>query len=441
MKDPSWRNWAGNQRCEPDAVAKPAGVEELTAVITTAAERGQRVKPVGAGHSFSSVALTDGLMIDTSDLSGISSIRPVVESNGSTDSPDRLVTVGGGTRLRDLNRALAALGLALENLGDIDQQTLAGALATGTHGTGARFGGLATQVEGLTLIMADGRPVSCDRDRRPDVFAAARVGLGALGVITDITLRCGPAFRLRATERPAGLAETLETFTDDVAAHDHLDFYWFPHTDRVLTKINDRTDDDRPLPRVRRLLDDEILSNGAFGVINQVGRLRPRAIPALNRLAARALSTRTYTAPSYQVFTSPRRVRFTECEYAVPRAALPDVISQLRSWLDDHDERIAFPVEIRVAAADDIWLSTGFERENAYVAVHQFHRRDHRRYFAAFEAIAAEHAGRPHWGKLHSLEAAQLRALYPRHDDFVALRDRLDPARMFGNGYLHQVLG
>ncbi|GAA3622576.1 D-arabinono-1,4-lactone oxidase [Microlunatus ginsengisoli] len=435
MSDPRWRNWAGNQRCEPSDTVHPATVDELAATITAAAQRGLHVKPVGAGHSFTPIALTDGIQLDLDRLTGITAVVP--ESGRGTT----LVTVRGGTRLAELNATLATLGLALENLGDIDRQTITGALATGTHGTGARLGGLATQVAALTLVTADGSVLRCDAEQHPDVFAAARVGIGALGVVSDVTLRCVPAFRLRAIERPGRLAETLESFPETVQAHDHAEFYWFPHTDRVLTKVNDRAEDGRPLNRLRFLLDDEVLSNGLFRVVNEIGRLRPSAIPTINQVSARALSARTYTAPSYQVFTSPRRVRFSESEYAVPRAALPDVIGALRGWLDGHDETVAFPVEVRVAAADDIWLSTGFERENAYVAVHQFNKRPDQRYFAAFESIVAEHAGRPHWGKLHTLDAARLAALYPRHADFVAVRDRLDPGRTFDNGYLRRVLG
>ena len=434
MTEQSWRNWAGNQRCEPARTAAPASIDELASTITGAAQAGLRVKPVGAGHSFTAAALTDGVQIDLVNLSELGEVRP--RADGSTS-----VTVGGGARLVDLNRMLDGLGLALENLGDIDRQTIAGALATGTHGTGARYGGLATQVEALTLVLADGTVLHCDREQQPGVFAAARIGLGALGVVADVTLRCPPAFRLRAEERPARWRETLEAFDATVAAHDHVELYWFPHTEQVLTKINDRDGEAPPLKRWRRVLDDEILSNGAFRLLNEIGRLQPRTIPAVNRVAARVLGARTYTAASYEVFTSPRRVRFIECEYAVPRAALTDVLTELRTWIETSGEQIAFPVEVRAAAADDIWLSTGYERENAYVAVHQFHRRDHRRYFAAFEAIVAEHAGRPHWGKLHSLDADQLADLYPRHREFVRVRDRLDPGRTFGNGYLHQVLG
>ncbi len=176
-------------------------------------------------------------------------------------------------------------------------------------------------------------------------------------------------------------------------------------------------------------------------MLNRVGRLRPALVPKINQLSSRALTAREYTDSSYAVFSSRRRVRFVESEYAVPRASLAPVLRDLRAWIDDHDERVAFPVEVRVAAADDIWLSTGYQRENAYIAIHQYHRVDHRRYFAAFESIVAEHQGRPHWGKLHTLDAARLRPLYPHFDDFVRVRDRLDPGRTFANDYLRQVLG
>ena len=169
--------------------------------------------------------------------------------------------------------------------------------------------------------------------------------------------------------------------------------------------------------------------------------LRPSLIPRINQFSAWALSPREYTDVSYAVFTSPRRVRFNECEYAVPRTQLAPVLHALRAWIDDHDERISFPVEVRVAAADDIWLSTAYRRDTAYIAVHHYYKIDHRRYFAAFESIVAEHQGRPHWGKLHNLEADQLRQLYPRFDDFRQIRDRLDPGRTFDNAYLRRVLG
>jgi L-gulono-1,4-lactone dehydrogenase len=429
-----WRNWAGNVTSGPWQVAHPETVDELSYIITTASQAGRPVKPVGSGHSFTEIAATDGVQLSLDRLTGITDV----------DYDTGLITVLGGTTVAELNQSLATHCLALENLGDVDRQTIAGAISTGTHGTGARFGGLATQVRGLTMITADGSQLHCSAVEHPDLYAAARVGLGALGVISEITLQCVPAFRLQAVEGRARLDEVLDGFDAMVAENDHFEFYWFPHTDRTLTKRNNRVphdDDGHPLPRWRYLLDDEVLSNGLVEGVNRLGRLGPSLIPRVNQVSARVLSPREFTDASYAVFTSPRRVRFKESEYAVPRQEIASVLRALRTWIDDHDERICFPVQVRVAASDDIWLSTAYRRETGYIAVHHYFKIDHRRYFAAFESIVAEYQGRPHWGKMHTLETDQLRRLYPRFDDFVRIRDRLDPGSTFDNAYLRRVLG
>ena len=429
-----WTNWAGTEHADPAVTSAPADTAGVVEAVTSAVAGGLRVKPVGAGHSFTGAAVTDGLMIDLGRLSGIVSV----------DQDAGVVTVLGGTRLHQLNEALWRLGLALPNLGDIDQQSITGALATGTHGTGGRLGGMATQVRALEVVLADGSVVTCSPQERPRLFEAARVGLGALGVITAVTLQCVPAFALHARERPEPLGQVLESLEHDVGTNDHFEFFWFPHTDRTMTKRNNRVAPGTPLaplPRWRERVDDELLANTVFEWVNRIATVRPAVVPRLNALSSRALSAREFTDAAYKVFVTPRRVVFRECEYAVPREALPAVLAALRRWVDTHDERLPFPVEVRFAAADDVWLSTGYERDNAYVSVHQYHRLPHERYVAAFEAIVAEHAGRPHWGKLHSLGAEQLRGLYPRFDEFLAVRQEVDPGRTFGNDYLTRVLG
>ncbi len=428
----TWANWSRSVSSRPSAVATPTDPGRLGLLITEAASRGATVRAVGAGHSFSSIAATDGVQVRLDAMAGVRRV----------DRDAGLVTVGGGTRLADLNLVLASYGLALPNLGDIDRQTVAGAISTGTHGSGNRLGGLATQVRGLTLITGDGTVLRTSADENADVLAAAAVGLGALGIVVEVTLQCVPTFLLRAEEGSATLAEVLEQWSTWTAENDHVDLHWFPHTDWVLTKRNNRTDGPpAPLPVWRRLVDDELLSNGLLGLINEIGTRRPAWQPRINELAGETLGPRTFTDHSAAVFVSPRRVRFVESEYAVPRASLVPVITELRRWIDAHDERIGIPIEIRSAAADDLWLSTGYRRENAYVAVHHYWRQDPTRYFAAFEAIVAEHGGRPHWGKMHTLDADRLRGLYPRFDDFLAIRDRLDPGRVFTNPYLARVLG
>ncbi len=428
----TWSNWAGNVRTTPAGVLRPRSSDELRAMVSEAATAGQRVRPVGSGHSFTPVAATDQLQVSLEHLTG------VLAADRSTGR----VRVAAGTPLRDLNQALCHLGLAMPNLGDIDAQTLAGALSTGTHGTGATLPGLTSTISGVRLVTADGREHWVD-ESDPDLFGAARLGLGALGVVTEIELACLPAYRLRAVERPDSLDAVLPRIQEHFDAHRHFEMYWFPGTRRVQTKANDLVGDEvhEPLAPWRRLLDDEFLSNTVFGAVNAAVARVPAAALPVNQVSARVLSERAYTAPSHEVFCTPRRVRFVESEYAVPREAVTDVLTDLAAWIERRREPISFPVEVRVAASDDIWLSTGYGRANAYIAVHQYVRGNHRDYFSAFEEIAAAHSGRPHWGKMHSLGVEELTALYPRMGDFRAVRDRLDPDRVLANQYLTRVLG
>ncbi|MEH6796025.1 MAG: D-arabinono-1,4-lactone oxidase [Rhodococcus sp. (in: high G+C Gram-positive bacteria)] len=436
MIERSWQNWAGNQHAFPSDRAEPTSADELRVVLAGAVERSRTVRCVGAGHSFTPIAVTDGVQISLDSLRGIESV--VRDDDGSAQ-----VTVLAGTRLRELTAQLWDLGLAMTNLGDIDEQSVAGAISTGTHGTGARFGGIATQVHALELMTADGRFVRCSRDENAELFDAARVSIGALGVITRVTLECVPAFALRAVEKPSTLTATLAELDVTVAAVDHFEFYWFPHTDRVLTKRNTRLPGDavlRPLGKVRSYLDDELLSNTVFEGLNRLVTRVPALIPRLNAVSAQALSAREYTDRSYRVFASSRTVRFVEMEYAVPVADIGWVLGEVDRWLERSAISIAFPVEVRFAAADDIWLSTAYGRPTAYIAVHQYHRRDHREYFDAVEAICRSVGGRPHWGKLHSLGGDGLRDTYEHFDNFLRIRDSMDPGKLFGSEYLERLL-
>jgi L-gulonolactone oxidase len=430
----AWRNWAGTESATGLEVLRPSSVEEVSAAVKSAAEQGKQLKAVGSGHSFTGCAAPEQVMIRMDGLAAIT----------QADSGTGRVTLGAGTDLRKLNAGLATFDLAMANLGDIDRQTVSGAISTGTHGTGARLGGLATQVIGLELVTADGSVLSCSAEENPDVFAAARISVGALGVIASLTLQCVPAFLLRAQEMPLPLAEVLSGFDELADGNDHFEFYWFPHTDVALTKRNNRVGpgiDPSPVGRIRGWVDDELLSNRVFEFTNRLATRRPGLVPRINQFASKALAAREYVDASYRVFCSERDVVFRESEYGVPREKVVDVVRELRAWIERSGERIPFPIEVRVAAADDIWLSTAYGRETAYVAIHQYHRLAHQRYFEAFEQIVSAVGGRPHWGKLHTLGVEELRTRYPRYDDFLAVRDRLDPHRAFANPYTRQVFG
>lgn len=421
-------NWAGNQRCTPASIERPADADEVAAIVGLAAARGTRVRAVGSGHSFTGAVLTDGAMLDISRLSGITEID---ETAGEAE-------VGAGTTLAALSRELAERGWALPNLGDIAYQTVAGALATGTHGTGARITGLAGFVRALTVV--DGNGTTTRLDDPVDVRTAA-VSLGALGVVTSVRLAVVPAFDLEAHEVPMRLEEILGSMEELAASNDHFEFFWVPHTRWTLTKRNNRTTDPRrPLPRWRAFRDKILLENVAFGALARLGHHRPSLIPRL-ATALPSSGSRRYSDASHEVFASKRWVRFKEMEYAVPAEACAEALGELVRVVDERGHRVSFPVEVRFAASDDVALSTASGRASAYIAVHMYAKSDHRSYFDDVEAVMRAHDGRPHWGKMHGRSAADLASAYPRWKDFVALRDRLDPGRTFANEYLKTVLG
>ncbi|MFD7233426.1 D-arabinono-1,4-lactone oxidase [Streptomyces sp. NPDC059881] len=428
----AWRNWAGTVTSHPVREVTPASAAELAEAVRRAAEDGLRVKTVGTGHSFTAIAATDGVLVRPDLLTGIREV----------DRTAMTVTVEAGTPLKRLNTALAREDLSLTNMGDIMEQTVAGATSTGTHGTGRDSASIAAQIRGLELITADGSVLNCSEKENPEVFAAARIGLGALGVVSAITFAVEPLFLLAAREEPMTFDRVTAEFDELHAENEHFEFYWFPHTGNCNTKRNNRSAGPAAPPgAVSGWIEDELLSNGLFQVVNSVGRAIPATIPAIAKLSSRALSARTYTDIPYKVFTSPRRVRFVEMEYALPREAAVGALREVKAMIDRSPLRISFPVEVRTAPADDIALSTASGRESAYIAVHMYKGTPYRSYFTAVERIMTQHGGRPHWGKIHTRDAEYFESVYPRFGEFTALRDRLDPERVFGNDYLRRVLG
>ncbi|RIK17354.1 MAG: FAD-linked oxidoreductase [Acidobacteria bacterium] len=428
----TWSNWAGSVTARPVRVERPRSVDEVVEVVRRAREEGLRVKPVGAGHSFSAVAQAPDVQVDLTDLQGLEHADP---GTGR-------VTLAAGTRLHAIPPLLSHLGLDMPNLGDIDRQSISGAVSTGTHGTGLDHGGLATQVVGLTLVDGTGRVRTLTQED-PEL-AGAVVGLGALGVVTSVTLQLAPAFVLRAVERPEPLQHVLESFVERCRSEDHFEFFWFPHTHVASTRTNTRLPHDVPLAPLRRrqrLVDEVLLANGAFAAACRLGVHAPSLVRPVNRASARLLARREFTDRSHRVFTTSRRVRFHETEWAVPVEALPSVQRDVDALVRRHGWRISFPLEFRAAAADDLWLSTAHGRTTGYVAAHRYHREDPGDYFAAVRDVALAHGGRPHWGKMHDLDLGTLAGLYPRMGDFLALRDLLDPDRVFANAYLERVLG
>ena len=430
-----WRNWSGLETATPVRVEVPGSTADVVEAIGKARADGSTVKMVGTGHSFTAISAPEGTMLRPQRMSGIVAV----------DRDAMTVTALAGTPLKALNADLERLGLSLHNMGDIAEQTLAGAISTGTHGTGGVAAGLAAQVTGLELVTGTGEVLRATPEENADVFAVARIGLGALGVLTTITFRVEPLFLLEATEEPMSWDQALASFDQMVEDNHHVDVYWFPHTDRMLTKRNVRLDADlseaEPLPRWRSWLDDDFLSNTFFGALTAGANRVPAVIPRMNQVSARALSARTYSGVAHRVFTARRDVVFREMEYAVPREAGLTALREVRRAVEGSDWRISFPVEIRVAPADDVPLSTAGGRDSFYLAFHTHRDADHTSYFTGIEAIMRAHDGRPHWGKVHTRTADDLAPAYPRFDEFLAMRDRLDPDRVFTNAHLRRILG
>jgi len=427
----TWRNWAGNQKAHPLSITAPRSVADLSALVSEASARGEKVKAVGSGHSFTSAAATNGRMVRLDHLSGISRI----------DRATNQVTVGAGTRLSDVNTLLHAEGFALANLGDIAYQTVAGAISTSTHGTGRALTGLAGQVTAMTLVSGDGTVIECSPTTNSNIFDVGRVSVGALGVIAEYTLQVVPSFRLRALEQPMKLDDVLENIHDLAAAHDHFEFFWIPHTRWALTKRNNRTDDALdPLPRVKGWFDKTFMENYAFGALCRLGRARPSLIPRL-ATALPSSGSREYVDQSFKIFASPRIVRFYEMEHALPAEFVAPALREIRAMVERKGYLLNFPVEVRFTKGDDIPLSTAFGRDTAYIAVHVYKGMECEPFFRDVEDILRGYQARPHWGKIHYRDAAELSTLYPRWDEFIALRDTLDPSRTFANAYTDSVFG
>jgi L-gulono-1,4-lactone dehydrogenase len=419
----TWTNWARDQRCAPEIIERPADEDELAAVVAGA----ERVKVAGAGHSFTDIACTDGVMVDLTRMNRVLAV----------DGPD--VTVEAGATIRDLAPALAANGLALENQGDVDPQTVAGAISTATHGTGRRFGNLSSRVVGMRVVTASGSVVEL---REGDELLAGRVSLGALGAVASITFRCVPAFRIHRVDEPRPLDDVLARFDQLVDGNDHFELFVFPHTRSALTLTSERTDREaRPTGPLKAFVRDVLLENAALELACRAGRLVPGAIPTINRLVTGALSRAEQLDESYRVYANRRSVRFTEMEYAIPSERVPEAVERVLALVERRGVPVGFPIEVRTAAPDDALLSTAQGRATGYIAVHQYRGMEFESYFRGVEAIMDEYGGRPHWGKRHYQTAATLRPRYPGWHRFAAVRDRLDPGRKFENEYLKRVLG
>jgi FAD-linked oxidoreductase len=424
------RNWAGNQRCHPSAVHQPRSTTEVAHIVSAAHAAGERVKVIASGHSFTDTAMTDGHLLSLDKMQQVLGVD------------DHDVTVEAGIRIHQLNNELAARGLALPNMGDIAYQSIAGATSTATHGTGAALGNISTRIVGLEMVVGDGSIVRADENNDPELLRVARVGVGALGIVTEVTLRCVPAFNLHAIESIEPLDDVVADFDNVMHSTDHVEFFWMPGARRCQVKRNTVTDAPAaPQSKAAYIRDKWIGENLAFGTVCRVGRRFPKMAPKVAKLVMSAASERELVDRSDKVFASPRKVRFLEMEYGVPIDAVPDALGRIEALVKTLPVKPMFPIEVRCSAADDIPLSTANARASGWIAVHQYIGVPYEAYFQGVENIMNDYDGRPHWGKMHYQSSLTLAYRYPEWDVFQSWRTKLDPTGTFRNAYTDRVLG
>lgn len=429
----AWSNWSGWVKAEPQRIAKPADEAELAAVLRDAVAP---VRVMGSGHSFTPLGETAGTLVSLDAMSGVV----------AADADALTATVKAGTKIHALGRPLFDLGVGLKNQGDIDRQALAGAVGTGTHGTGPTLGSLSAEVKGFRFVTAAGEVLDCSASSNADVFEAGRVSFGTLGVMSEITMGVRKAYKLREKNWVMPAADCWRDIAKLKAVHRHFEFFWFPYADAVVAKTLDETDEEVAAP----VTSEQMFARGERTTADQrafkTGCEMARLVPALSGPVQRFFTRGSMGASSrarwsHEIFPSPRTVRFNEMEYAVPAANGIDCIREVAEAIVKKRIPGVFPLEFRYVKGDDIWLSPFYKRDAATISVHQYHRQPFEPLFAVAEAIFARYGGRPHWGKLHSLKFAELERLYPRWGEYKALRQRLDPQGKLLNSYLKQIFG
>ncbi len=426
-----WQNWSGSVESTPAAIKYPTTQDEIIQIVKDCQAKKLKIRVVGSGHSFTPLVQTNGVLVSLDFYSGIEHI----------DVEKKQATVLAGTKIKELGELLYQQGLAQPNLGDIDVQSIAGAISTGTHGSGATLGSISTQVCGLTIINAAGEVIECSANSEPELFRAAQVSLGALGIISKVKLQLVPAFKLYFEWKRLKLSEVLFSIEKHITENRNFEFFWFPYSDYVQAKFMNITDQPAKPKSFTRRFNEIVLENGAFWLLSEFCRIFPKRSAGVSKLAANLISGGSDVNYGHKIFATPRLVKFQEMEYSLPRQYFAKALVELDAEIRRKKFRVHFPIECRFVRGDDIYLSPANERDSAYIAVHMYRGMEYKPYFEAMEAIFLRYGGRPHWGKHHSRTAADFAELYPHWQDFQTARERLDPDGLFLNDYLETVLG
>jgi len=420
-----FKNWSEIVQFTPQAIHKPQTEADLIALVKQCHAEQRRIRVVGAGHSFTRLIETDDVLISLEQLQGLI----------HADQTKLQATVWAGTKIKALGQLLANVNMAQPNLGDIDVQSVAGAISTGTHGSGVTLGSLATQVVELRLLTASGEIITCSETEHPDIFKAAQVSLGLLGIITQVTLQCVPAYTLDYQWYASDLDAVLNNL-EALKSNRNFEFFWLPHTEQTLVKVMNLTDEPAKPKSWLRWFNENIIENAAFWGFNVWARRFPHHSKRIAQIVASLVSDGHDVTASHDTFATVRLVKFNEMEYNIPAEHFVDCLREIKQCITDHNIHVLFPIECRFVAADDIWLSPAYQREAAYIAVHRFKGAPHEDYFEEMETIFRKYNGRPHWGKLHTRTVDEMQVLYPQWDAFLAIRAQLDPDGLFVNDYL-----
>ena len=423
------KNWSKQIEWHPQKIAYPETETEIQELVRWALESKKQIRIIGSGHSFNPLWVTKDVLVSLDRYQGLIAV----------DRESLQATVKAGTKLYHLGDLLFDHGLAMENLGDIDRQSIAGTISTGTHGTGLSFGTISTQVIALKFIDGKGEIVTCSQYHNKDLFKAAQVSLGVLGIITEVTLQCVPAYKLELQNRSEELQLVLDNFTERIVTNRNFEFYWFPYAGKVWTKTSNLADDQPDKVGLANYLSEYILENYVFKLLCEAARFFPRLTPSISRLSVSSIPSVRKVYHSHKVYATQRLVRFNEMEYNVPLEAHRQVLEEIIRMVNKKKFNVHFPVENRVVKKDDIYLSPAYGRDSAYIACHVYHKKDYRPFFRAMEEIFVAHGGRPHWGKMHTLTAPELRNRYPHFETFEQHRQTHDPKGIFLNDYLKKL--
>ncbi|WP_054025682.1 D-arabinono-1,4-lactone oxidase [Bacillus sp. FJAT-28004] len=427
----SWTNWSGSVIADPELIRYPKTIDEVVEIVRNEClKRGKYLRVVGSAHSFTAVAASDQVLMSLDGMQGLVSV----------DAAQQTAVVWAGTKLKRLGELLHEEGLAQENLGDIDVQSIAGAISTGTHGSGVRLGSMATQVIGITVVNGLGEVMECTLQSHPELFRALQVSLGTLGIIVQVKLRLRKAYVLSYESKRMALTDCLTSLPHFIKENRHFEFFWFPYAETCQVKLMNEADDPIPTNKVLEYVNEKLIENTLFGLLSGFCKIIPTASATISRLSASSVPVMTKANFSHRIFATERTVRFNEMEYSLPKEAMTSVIREMREAMERERFHVHFPIECRYVAADDIWLSPAYGRDSAYIAVHMYKGMPYKRYFEVMEQIFLRYEGRPHWGKMHTLKAANLVKRYPQWQEFAEIRKQMDPNDLFMSPYLRELL-